>query len=64
MVHLYGNEFKPRYFVWIHHDERDGLDDMSYNSMHVDEYNILAPHGQIRVKQDVVHEIINNTFRV
>ncbi|KAG5581369.1 hypothetical protein H5410_051996 [Solanum commersonii] len=25
MVHLYRNGFKPRYFVWIDHGERDGL---------------------------------------
>ncbi|KAG5589982.1 hypothetical protein H5410_040496 [Solanum commersonii] len=48
---------------------KDGLDDMFYNSMHVDEYNMLAPHGQIRVEQDRVenvrvHEMINDAFRV
>ncbi|KAG5605543.1 hypothetical protein H5410_027035 [Solanum commersonii] len=42
MVHLYRNGFKPRYFVWIDHGE---------SSMHVDVYNMVAPHGQIRVKQ-------------
>ena len=38
--------------------------------MCVDEYNILPPHGQIRVEQDDtsehdwVHEMINDTFGV
>ncbi|KAG5598891.1 hypothetical protein H5410_030261 [Solanum commersonii] len=64
MVHLYRNGFKPRYFVWIDHGERDGLNDMFYNSMPVDDYNMLAPHGQIRVEHDRVHEIINDAFRV
>jgi len=69
MVHLYRNGFKPRYFVWIDHGESDGLDGMFYNSMHVDVYNMVAPHGQIRVEQvrvehDRVHEMINDAFGV
>jgi len=64
MVHLYRNGFKPRYFVWIDHGERDGLNDMFYNSMHVDEYNTLAPYGQIRIEHDKDHEMINNAFGV
>ncbi|KAH0679485.1 hypothetical protein KY284_020570 [Solanum tuberosum] len=63
------NGFKPRYFVWIDHGERDGLDGMFYNSLHVDEYNMIAPHGQIRVEHDRVehdrvHEMINDAFGV
>ena len=57
MVHLYRNGFKPRYFVWIDHGESDGLDGMFYNSMPVDEYNMLAPNGQIRVECDRLHMI-------
>ncbi|KAG5580872.1 hypothetical protein H5410_051499 [Solanum commersonii] len=64
MVHLYRNVFKPRYFILINHGERDGLNGMFYNSMHVDEYNMLAPHGQIRVEHDRVHEMINDAFGV
>ncbi|WMV08697.1 hypothetical protein MTR67_002082 [Solanum verrucosum] len=69
MVHLYRNGFKPRYFVWIDHGESDGLDGIFYNSMHVDVYNMVAPHGQIRVEQvrvehDRVHEMINDAFGV
>ncbi|WMV51044.1 hypothetical protein MTR67_044429 [Solanum verrucosum] len=69
MVHLYRNGFKPRYFVWIYHGESDGLDGMFYNSMPVDVYNMVAPHGQIRVEQvrvehDRVHEMINDVFGV
>ncbi|KAG5595508.1 hypothetical protein H5410_036740 [Solanum commersonii] len=64
MVHLYRNGFKPRYFVWIDHRESDGLDDMFYNLMPVDVYNMVAPYGQIRVEHDRVHEMINDTFRV
>ncbi|KAG5569836.1 hypothetical protein H5410_059602 [Solanum commersonii] len=70
MVHLYRNGFKPRYFVWVDPGERDGLNDMFYNSMPVDEYNMLASHGQIRVehddrvKHDRVHEMINYAFGV
>ncbi|WMV58234.1 hypothetical protein MTR67_051619 [Solanum verrucosum] len=69
MVHLYRNGFKPRYFVWIDHEESDGLDGMLYNLMPVDAYNMVAPHGQIRVEQvrvehDRVHEMINDTFGV
>ncbi|WMV45287.1 hypothetical protein MTR67_038672 [Solanum verrucosum] len=67
MVHLYRNGFKPRYFVWIDHGDR--LDGMFHNSMHVDVYNMVAPHGQIRVEQvrvehDRVHEMINDAFGV
>ncbi|KAG5632041.1 hypothetical protein H5410_003758 [Solanum commersonii] len=54
----------PRYFVWIDHEERDELNGMFYNLMHVDEYNMLAPHGQIRVEHDRVHEMINDAFGV
>ncbi|KAG5595091.1 hypothetical protein H5410_036323 [Solanum commersonii] len=61
-IYLYHNGFKSRYFVWIDHGERDGLDGMFYNSMLVDEYNMLAPHGQIRVEHDRVHEMINDVF--
>ncbi|KAH0708729.1 hypothetical protein KY284_010156 [Solanum tuberosum] len=64
MVHLYRDGFKPRYFVWIDHGESDGLDDMFYNSIDVDEYNVLAPHDQIRVEHDRVHEMINDAFGV
>ncbi|WMV54577.1 hypothetical protein MTR67_047962 [Solanum verrucosum] len=69
MVHLYRNGFKPRYFVWIDHGDSDGWDDMFYNSKPVDVYNIVAPHGQIRVEQvrvehDRVHEMINDAFGV
>ena len=74
MVHLYRNGFKPRYFVWIDHGESDGLDGIFYNSMPVDVYNMVAPHGQIRVEQvrvkhdrvehDRVHEMINDAFGV
>ncbi|WMV55162.1 hypothetical protein MTR67_048547 [Solanum verrucosum] len=74
MVHLYRNGFKPRYFVWIDHGESDGLDGMFYNSMPVDVYNMVAPHGQIRVEQvrikhdrvehDRVHEMIDDAFGV
>ncbi|KAH0724842.1 hypothetical protein KY284_000707 [Solanum tuberosum] len=51
-----------------------GLDGIFYNSMHVDVYNMVAPHGQIRVEQvrvehdrvehDRVHEMINDAFGV
>ncbi|KAG5595111.1 hypothetical protein H5410_036343 [Solanum commersonii] len=66
---IFKNNGLVRYFVWIDHGERDGLNGMFYNSMHVDEYNMLAPHGQIRVLHDMVehdrvHEIINDAFRV
>ncbi|KAG5577351.1 hypothetical protein H5410_057485 [Solanum commersonii] len=59
----------PRYFVWIDHGESDGLDGMFYNSMLVDVYNMVAPHGQIMVEQvrveyDRVNEMINDAFRV
>ncbi|KAG5600161.1 hypothetical protein H5410_031531 [Solanum commersonii] len=64
MVHLYRNGFKPRYFVWIDHGESDGLDGMFYNSMNVDVYNMVAPHGQIRVEHDRAHEMINDAFGV
>ncbi|KAG5600262.1 hypothetical protein H5410_031632 [Solanum commersonii] len=64
MVHLYRNGFKPRYFVWIDHGERDELNGIFYNSMFVDEYNMLAPHSQIRVEHNRVHEMINYAFRV
>ncbi|KAG5601161.1 hypothetical protein H5410_032531 [Solanum commersonii] len=69
MVHLYRNGFKPRYFVWIDHGESDGLDGMFYNLMLVDVYNMVAPHGHIRVEQvrvehNRVHEIINVVFGV
>jgi len=42
---------------------------MFYNSMPVDVYNMIAPHGQIRVEQvrvehDRVHEMINDAFGV
>ncbi|KAG5610619.1 hypothetical protein H5410_021900 [Solanum commersonii] len=37
---------------------------MFYNLMPVDEYNMLAPHGQIRIEHDRVHEMINDTFGV
>ncbi|KAG5585303.1 hypothetical protein H5410_045737 [Solanum commersonii] len=43
---------------------RDGLNGLFYNSMHVDEYNMLAPHDQIRVEHDRVHEMINDAFGV
>ncbi|KAG5585181.1 hypothetical protein H5410_045615 [Solanum commersonii] len=62
--------FKPRYFVWIDHGVRDGLNGIFYNSMHVDEYNMLASNGQIRVEHDNrvehdrVHEMINDAFGV
>ncbi|WMV49681.1 hypothetical protein MTR67_043066 [Solanum verrucosum] len=68
MVHLYSNRFKSRYFLWVDHGERDGLNGMFYNLMHVDDYNMLAPHGQIRVKHDDrvehdrVHDMINDDF--
>lgn len=61
---------KLKYFVWISHEEIDGLNDMFYNSMPVDEYNILVPHGQIRfehddrIEHDMVHEMINKAFGV
>ncbi|KAG5581053.1 hypothetical protein H5410_051680 [Solanum commersonii] len=69
MVHLYRNGFKPRYFVWIDHGKSDGLDGIFYNSMPVDVYNMVAPHGQIRIEQvrvehDRVHEMINDAFGV
>ncbi|KAG5595483.1 hypothetical protein H5410_036715 [Solanum commersonii] len=64
MVHLYRNGFKPRYFIWVDHGERDGLNGMFYNTMHVDEYNMIAPHGQIRVEHDRVHEMINDALGV
>ncbi|KAG5579940.1 hypothetical protein H5410_050567 [Solanum commersonii] len=32
--------------------------------MYVDEYNILAPYGQIRVEDDRVHQMINDAFGV
>ncbi|KAG5595354.1 hypothetical protein H5410_036586 [Solanum commersonii] len=41
-----------------------GLDAMFYNSMLVDEYNMLAPYGQTRVEHDRVHEMINDAFGV
>ncbi|KAG5631072.1 hypothetical protein H5410_002789 [Solanum commersonii] len=73
-VHLYRNGFKPTYFVWIYHRESDGLDGMFYNSMPMDVYNMVAPHGQIRVEHvrvehdrvehDRVHEMINDAFGV
>ncbi|KAG5632074.1 hypothetical protein H5410_003791 [Solanum commersonii] len=67
MVHLYCNGFKPIYFVCIDHGESDGLDGIFYNSMPVDVYNMVAPHGQIRVEQvrvehDRAHEMINDAF--
>ncbi|WMV24332.1 hypothetical protein MTR67_017717 [Solanum verrucosum] len=74
MVHLYRNGFKPRYFVWSDHGESDGLDGIFYNSMHVDVYNMVAPHGHIgveqvrvehdRVEHDRVREMINDAFGV
>ncbi|KAG5584959.1 hypothetical protein H5410_045393 [Solanum commersonii] len=69
MVHLYRNGFKPRYFVWIDHGESDGFDSMFYYSMPVDIYNMVAPHGQIRVEHvrvehNRVHEMINVAFGV
>ena len=38
MIHLYGNDFKPRYFVCFDHGERDEFDGVFYNLMHFDEY--------------------------
>ncbi|KAG5616628.1 hypothetical protein H5410_016452 [Solanum commersonii] len=61
---IFKNNGLPRYFVWIDHEEKDELDGMVYNSMAVDEYNMLAPHGQIRVEHDRVHEMINDAFGV
>ncbi|WMV49207.1 hypothetical protein MTR67_042592 [Solanum verrucosum] len=79
MVHLYRNRFTPRYFVWVDHEEIDGLNDMFYNLLPMDEYSILAPHGQIRVEHDRVpldrvqhdafqhdrvHEMVNDAFGI
>ncbi|KAG5579363.1 hypothetical protein H5410_049990 [Solanum commersonii] len=74
MVHLCRNRFTPRYFVWVDHEEIDGLNDMFYNLLPTDEYSILAPHGQIRVEHDRVqndafqhdrvHEMVNDAFAI
>ena len=64
MIHLYLNGCQPRYFVWIDHGKRNELNGMFYNLMVVDEFNKLAPHGQIRVEHDMVHEIINYAFGI
>uniref|UniRef100_M1DDG2 Uncharacterized protein n=1 Tax=Solanum tuberosum TaxID=4113 RepID=M1DDG2_SOLTU len=72
---IFKNNGLPRYFVWVVHVERDGLNGMFYNSMPVDEHYMLAPHDQIRVehddkveqdkvKHDKVHEMINDAFGV
>ena len=37
---------------------------MFYNSMHMDEYNMLATHGQIKVEYYRVNEMINDNFMV
>ena len=46
------------------HGENDGLDGVFYNLMPVDVYNMIAPHGQIRVEQVRVHGMINDAFEV
>ncbi|KAG5570564.1 hypothetical protein H5410_060330 [Solanum commersonii] len=56
-------------FCMFDHGESDGLNGIFYNSMHVDVYNMVAPHDQIRVEQvrvehDRVHEMINDAFGV
>ncbi|KAG5630531.1 hypothetical protein H5410_002248 [Solanum commersonii] len=33
-----------RYFVWVDHEERDGLNGMFYNSIPMDEYNMFAAY--------------------
>ena len=79
MTHLCRNGFKPRYFVWVDHRERDGLNGIFYNLLPEDEYDMLV-HGrhariqharvQHRVQHDRVqhddrvHEMVNDAFGI
>ncbi|KAG5595491.1 hypothetical protein H5410_036723 [Solanum commersonii] len=40
IVHMYHNGFKPRYFVWIDHGERNGMNDMRNRTNRNDEADI------------------------
>ena len=60
MVHLNRNRFKTKIFVPIDHGEKDELNCIFYNSLHGDEYNMIASHGQISVEHDRVYEMIND----
>ncbi|KAM3360740.1 putative protein isoform X1 [Capsicum galapagoense] len=79
MTHLYRNRFKPRYFVWVDHGERDGLNGIFYNSLPMDEYDMLVhgrhariQHARVqhrvqhdRVQQeDRIHEMVNDAFGI
>lgn len=46
----------------VDHGERGGWNSMFCNSMSLNEYNMLVPHGQIRVEHDRVQEMINDVF--
>lgn len=79
MTHLYRNKFKPRYFVWVDHRERDDLNGIFYNSLPVDEYNMLVHDRHARIlharvqhrvqhdrvqHEDRIHEMVNNVFGI
>ncbi|KAM3216298.1 putative protein isoform X1 [Capsicum annuum] len=64
MTHLYRNGFKPRYFVWVDHGEIDGLNGIFYNSLLVDEYDMLVHGRHARAQHRVQHDRVQHGDRI